>query len=97
MYSAIADQNGQFTIPAVRPGTYKLQVIAKGVVGKYIQNNINVQANENTDTGTINWRQESHGKLLWQIGVPDRTSAEFKSPAGFPSPVPNLEGTPLFK
>ncbi|XP_018325165.1 uncharacterized protein LOC108737022 isoform X1 [Agrilus planipennis] len=91
MYSAIADQNGTFTIPAVRPGTYKLQVIAKGVIGKYIQNNINVQGYRKSNLGIINWSQESHGKLLWQIGVPDRTSAEFKSPRGFPSPIPNLE------
>ncbi|XP_018321599.1 uncharacterized protein LOC108734509 [Agrilus planipennis] len=91
MYSATAKENGEFTIPAVRPGTYKLQVIAKGVVGKYVQNNINVQGNKNNDLGTINWNQESNGQLLWQIGVPDRNSAEFKSPPGFPSPIPNLE------
>ncbi|XP_025836590.1 uncharacterized protein LOC108734492 [Agrilus planipennis] len=91
MYSAVAGKNGEFKIPAVRPGTYKLQVIAKGVVGKYIQDNIRVHQKENSDLGTIDWKQETHGKLLWQIGVPDRSSAEFKSPPGFPSPIPNLE------
>ncbi|XP_025836563.1 uncharacterized protein LOC108734567 [Agrilus planipennis] len=90
MYSAVAGKNGDFKIPAVRPGTYKLQVIAKGVVGKYIQTNIRVQQKENNNLGTINWKPESHGKLLWQIGVPDRNSAEFRLPAGFPSPIPNL-------
>ncbi|XP_018321695.1 uncharacterized protein LOC108734573 [Agrilus planipennis] len=91
MYSAVAGKNGEFKIPAVRPGTYKLQVIAKGVVGRYIQDNIHVYQKENSDLGTIDWKQETHGELLWQIGVPDRSSAEFKSPPGFPSPIPNLE------
>lgn len=86
---------GKFTIPAVRPGTYKLHVIAKGVVGQYLQDNIHIVSKKNTDLGTINWKEESHGKLLWQIGVPDRSAAEFRVPPGFPSPIPNLEGDKL--
>ncbi|XP_018331663.1 uncharacterized protein LOC108741360 [Agrilus planipennis] len=91
MYSTVAATNGRFSIPAVRPGNYKLQVIAKGVVGRYIQTNVNVESNKNTNLGTINWQEERHGKQLWQIGVPDRDSGEFKSPPGYPSPIPNLE------
>ena len=75
----------------MRPGTYKLHVIAKGVIGKYVQNGIKVEAKHSTEL-SVHWTPVSHGKTLWQIGVPDRDSKEFHAPKGSPSPVPNLEG-----
>jgi rhamnogalacturonan endolyase len=30
------------------------------------------------DLGTLNWTPITHGEKLWQIGVPDRSSQEFK-------------------
>ena len=87
---------GKFVIPAVRQGTYKMHVIAKGVAGKYLQNNVKVTAKHNTDLANVTWKPDSHGHTFWQIGVPDRTSAEFHVPAGSPSPIPHIEGNIYF-
>ena len=64
------------------------------MVGRHIQTGIKVQANHNTESGTINWVPESHGKLLWQIGIPDRRPTEFHVPPGQPAPIP-LKGMVL--
>jgi rhamnogalacturonan endolyase len=76
-YYAHADKDGHFSM-LVRPGTYKLYSDAKGVLDEYQQDNIVVNDSNGLDLGTINWTPITHGEQLWQIGTPDRDSAEFK-------------------
>ena len=49
-----------------------------GQNGNYIQNNITVTANATTDLGTINWSPPRAQSLLFQLGIPDRSTQEFR-------------------
>jgi rhamnogalacturonan endolyase len=73
-----ADDKGQFKIPHVRPGTYTLRAIADGVLGEFSQGGIAVEGGKAKELGTLKWVPVRYGKQLWEIGVPDRTAAEFR-------------------
>jgi rhamnogalacturonan endolyase len=73
-----ADDQGHFTIPSVRPGTYTLHAIAAGVLGEFAQTNVTVAPGKSLDLGQLDWKPVRHGKQLWEIGIPDRTAQEFR-------------------
>lgn len=78
-YWVKADANGNFTIPHVRPGTYSLFAFKTGEVGEYSIDNVTVNAGADADVGELVWNiPRTNGGLVWEIGVPDRTAAEFK-------------------
>ncbi|MCL6633148.1 MAG: carboxypeptidase regulatory-like domain-containing protein [Alicyclobacillus herbarius] len=77
VYYAKTDASGNFSIPHVRPGMYTLYAYQKGIYQEYQQDGIQVSSNKATDVGNIVWKQKSEGKLLWQIGTPDRSADEF--------------------
>jgi rhamnogalacturonan endolyase len=77
IYAGKIGPRGQFTIPAVRPGTYTLAAFTRGAMGEYRRADVTVPAGAAVDTGTHVWTPTSHGTTLWQIGTPDRTSEEF--------------------
>lgn len=70
--------DGTFTIPGIRPGTYTLHAIADGVLGEYAQAGVTVKAGEALDLGALTWTPVRHGRMLWEIGTPDRTAGEFR-------------------
>jgi rhamnogalacturonan endolyase len=76
-YQARADLNGNFTLHAVRPGTYTLTAFVDGVPGEYKQENVTVGAATPLNLGTLTWSPEHYGKMLWQIGTFDRSAQEF--------------------
>ena len=69
--------DGKFSIPNVRPGTYELHAIADGVLGEYANTEVTVGAGGKVDLGKLDWKPVRYGKQLWQIGVPNRSAAEF--------------------
>ena len=69
--------DGKFTIPNLRPGTYNLHAFADGVLGEFEQDNITVTAGQSLDLGKIAWKPVRYGKQLWDIGYPDRTGDKF--------------------
>ncbi|EIN10187.1 galactose mutarotase-like protein [Punctularia strigosozonata HHB-11173 SS5] len=71
--------NGQVSIPRVKAGTYRLTVFANGIFGDYIQDNVVVHARKTTILSNVVWKAESAGKELWRIGIPDKTSGEFRN------------------
>ncbi len=71
------DAKGHFTIPNVRAGTYTLHAIADGVLGEFTLTNVTVAAGQKLDLGKLNWQPVRHGRQLWDIGIPNRTAAEF--------------------
>jgi rhamnogalacturonan endolyase len=73
-----ADASGEFTIPHVRPGTYSLHVCGGNQFEDFFQDNIRVDAGT-TDLGSLDWHAITHGRTLWQIGTPDRSTQEFKN------------------
>ncbi|KAF7364613.1 Galactose mutarotase-like protein [Mycena venus] len=69
---------GQVSIPRVKAGTYRLTVFAAGIFGDFVQDNVIVRAGENTDVEIV-WTPESAGRELWRLGVPDKSSGEFRN------------------
>ncbi len=70
--------DGTFSIPAVRAGKYTLHAIADNVLGEFTKTDITIEPGKSLDLGKLDWKPVRYGKQLWEIGVPDRTCAEFK-------------------
>jgi rhamnogalacturonan endolyase len=70
--------DGTFSIPAVRAGKYTLHAIADNVLGEFAKTDITIEPGKSIDLGKLEWKPVRYGKQLWDIGVPDRTCAEFK-------------------
>jgi rhamnogalacturonan endolyase len=78
-YWVKADASGKFVIPNIRPGTYSLHAYVNGAVGEYAAENITVKARQTQNIGNQTWNiPRDKGKLIWEIGIPDRTAREFK-------------------
>ncbi|HVU37162.1 MAG TPA: polysaccharide lyase family protein, partial [Opitutales bacterium] len=92
-YWVQADANGNFTIPDVcvtdtygQPANYTLYAYSAGTsnttgsIGEFAQNLGSVlTANTTTNLGNLTWNVPHPGAtLVWDIGVPDRTAAEFR-------------------
>lgn len=69
--------NGHVEIPMIKKGTYRLTVYADGIFGQYIQDGIEIDC-DNPKTVHVKWVEESAGTELWRIGVPDRSSGEYR-------------------
>lgn len=78
-YWVKTDASGNFNIKNVRPGTYTLFAYKNGTTGEYRQETVVVSAASTTNPGNIDWAiPRANGKLIFEIGVPDRTAAEYK-------------------
>ncbi|OYV04268.1 MAG: hypothetical protein CFE26_17815, partial [Verrucomicrobiales bacterium VVV1] len=78
-YWTKADASGNFTIPAVRPGSYTLYAFTDGAVGEYSRAAVTVTAGGTTALGNQTWTVPRVGaSLAWEIGTEDRTAKEFK-------------------
>ncbi len=69
--------DGTFTIPKVRPNTYTAYVLHDDQFGEFRFDGISVAADRTTDVGELIWTPEIMGRKVWQIGRPDRSSAEY--------------------
>lgn len=76
---ANAKDDGSFTIPNVRPGTYQLHAVADGILGAYDATaTITIKPGEHTlDLGAVEWRPVHYGRQVFQIGTPNRSAREF--------------------
>lgn len=76
---AEADNNGQFSIDKIRPGTYTLYAYTQK--GKLIDQlkieNVLIDAEDN-NIGTIQWDASDRQKTIFQIGTADHKAGEFK-------------------
>jgi rhamnogalacturonan endolyase len=76
-----ADENGKFTLPAVRPGTYTLYAwqTQGPITQSFSKDGIEVNKDTGTvDLGTLEWDAPYHPNLLMQIGKADRMAGEYK-------------------
>ncbi|GMH24133.1 hypothetical protein Nepgr_025976 [Nepenthes gracilis] len=80
-YWTKADSNGNFTIEGVREGNYSLYAWVPGHLGDYkFANEISITPGLKIKLGNLIYQPSRNGPTLWEIGIPDRTAAEFYVP-----------------
>ncbi|XP_021316364.1 rhamnogalacturonate lyase B [Sorghum bicolor] len=81
-----ATTTGRFSIGGVRAGTYSLYAWVPGFLGDYVKTStVTVAAGGAVvDLGNLVFVPPRSGPTLWEIGVPDRTAAEFFVPDADP-------------
>ncbi|KAL6184535.1 hypothetical protein ACLB2K_045936 [Fragaria x ananassa] len=85
------DSNGYFSIHGVRPGTYNLYAWVPGFIGDYRDvSEVVVTPDGDVDVGTLVYEPPRTGPTLWEIGIPDRTAAEFYVPDPNPKYINKL-------
>jgi rhamnogalacturonan endolyase len=90
------DENGTFSIPGVRAGSYTLHAFADGVLGEYAKADVTAEAGKTVDLGSLEWTPVRHGKQLWDIGIPNRNGSEFFKGEEFADPEISLKYARLF-
>ncbi len=87
IYWTRADADGNFEFPAVRPGGYILTAYGGSADHPREDNPFNDYASpafrippgrSQVDLGPLAWKAETHGTKVFQIGIPDRSTREFK-------------------
>jgi rhamnogalacturonan endolyase len=82
-YWASVNADGTFRLPGVRPGTYRLSVYRPHYFGAFQMDNVTIPAGTTYTLPSQVWTPPTFGSQIWQIGEPDRTSAEFMNGANF--------------
>ncbi|KAL0440028.1 UNVERIFIED_CONTAM: hypothetical protein Slati_2485800 [Sesamum latifolium] len=76
-----ADENGYFAINAIRTADYNLYAWVPGFIGDYkCEIVLTVTPGCDIDVGELTYEPPRNGPTLWEIGIPDRTAAEFYVP-----------------
>ncbi|KAL5844536.1 hypothetical protein ACOSQ3_010590 [Xanthoceras sorbifolium] len=76
-----ADADGYFSITNIRTGNYSLYAWVLGFIGDYRYDfNITITESCNIDIGDLVYEPPRDGPTLWEIGIPDRSAAEFYVP-----------------
>ncbi|KAK9134207.1 hypothetical protein Syun_013537 [Stephania yunnanensis] len=79
------DADGNFNISNVREGDYNLYGWVPGFIGDYTnRSNLHISPENEINLGDIVYEPPRDGPTLWEIGIPDRSAAEFFIPE--PSP-----------
>ena len=73
------DAAGNFSIPKVLPGTYSLFAFGGGATGQFTRATAAmVTAGATAALGNVTWTPTRVAPTVWEIGVSDRTSQEFR-------------------
>ncbi|KAL8058535.1 hypothetical protein ABFX02_03G025100 [Erythranthe guttata] len=86
-----ADEMGYFTINNVRSGNYNLNAWVPGFIGDY-QNEVAITITSGCGIymGEIAYEPPRDGPTLWEIGIPDRSAAEYYVPDPDPKYINKL-------
>lgn len=71
------NKDGSFSIDRVKEGKYRLTIYAEGIFGDFVRDGIVIRAGKQTSVRDT-WEQESAGTEIWRIGIPDKSSGEFR-------------------
>ncbi|XP_011098603.1 probable rhamnogalacturonate lyase B isoform X3 [Sesamum indicum] len=76
-----ADENGYFAINDIRTADYNLYAWVPGFIGDYkCEIVLTITPGCDIDVGELTYEPPRNGPTLWEIGIPDRTAAEFYVP-----------------
>ncbi|KAI3888224.1 hypothetical protein MKX03_029015 [Papaver bracteatum] len=85
------DKHGRFSVSNIRTGDYNLYAWVPGFIGDYkCDVDITITAKCNINLGDLVYEPPGDGPTLWEIGVPDRSAAEFYVPDPNPNYINNL-------
>ncbi|KAG8377399.1 hypothetical protein BUALT_Bualt08G0029000 [Buddleja alternifolia] len=86
-----ADEMGYFSIKNIRSGNYNLYAWVPGFIGDYRNEvGITITPGCEIEMGDIVYEPPRDGPTLWEIGIPDRSAAEFYVPDPDPKYVNKL-------
>ncbi|XP_059631233.1 probable rhamnogalacturonate lyase B isoform X2 [Cornus florida] len=86
-----ADEEGYFTIKNIRVGDYNLYAWVPGFIGDYRYDvAITITSGCDIDIGHLMYEPPRDGPTLWEIGIPDRSAAEFYIPDPNPKYINKL-------
>ncbi|XP_047320374.1 rhamnogalacturonate lyase-like [Impatiens glandulifera] len=75
------NEDGSFIIENVREGNYNLYASVSGFIGDYRYDTaINITAGAVVEVHDLIYQPPRDGPTLWEIGIPDRSAAEFFIP-----------------
>jgi lysophospholipase L1-like esterase len=93
------EPDGRFRLATVRPGRYTLHALAEGVLGEFVKTDVAVEpGGKPVDLGRLAWTPVRRGRALWEVGIANRTAAEFAggnryfamdAPLEYPKRFPN--------
>ncbi|CAJ2652239.1 unnamed protein product [Trifolium pratense] len=76
-----ANKEGYFLINNIRSGDYNLYASVPGFIGEYWNNGVlKITPGCEINLGDIIYEPPRDGPTLWEIGIPDRSAAEFYVP-----------------
>ncbi|MCD6361140.1 MAG: carboxypeptidase regulatory-like domain-containing protein [Armatimonadetes bacterium] len=75
---ARTDDDGRFAIEKVRPGTYTMWAWQEGIPAEARVDGVSIAAGETTTCVDLRLPDDGTAGLVWRIGRPDRTAAEFR-------------------
>ncbi|KAM3201384.1 putative rhamnogalacturonate lyase B [Capsicum annuum] len=82
------DSNGNFVIENVISSTYDLYATVSRFIGDYkYESDVHVTSGGDIQLGNLVYEPPRKGATIWEIGVPDRTAAEFF----IPNPPPQFK------
>ncbi|XP_044511799.1 probable rhamnogalacturonate lyase B isoform X2 [Mangifera indica] len=80
-----SDEEGYFSIPHVRTGNYNLYAWVPGFIGDFRHDAVvTITSGCNIELGDLVYEPPRDGPTLWEIGIPDRSAAEFYIPDPHP-------------
>ncbi|XVE55639.1 hypothetical protein DITRI_Ditri03aG0174600 [Diplodiscus trichospermus] len=85
------DEDGYFLITDIRTGDYNLYAWVPGFIGDYRYDvAITITAGSDIEVGEVIYEPPRNGPTLWEIGIPDRSAAEFYVPDPDPKYINKL-------
>jgi rhamnogalacturonan endolyase len=76
-----ASSDGSFSVGDVREGVYNLYAWVPGILGDFMHTSpVTITPAGAIDAGDLVFEPPRSGPTLWEIGVPDRSAAEFYVP-----------------
>ncbi len=77
IYWTALHSNGTFEFKKVQPGSYELYAYGGNHFHQFKFPGVVVRPDADTNLGRLTW-PPAHGKVLWQIGIADRSTREFR-------------------
>ncbi|XP_027187687.1 uncharacterized protein [Cicer arietinum] len=86
-----ANEEGYFSIKNIQSGDYNLYAWVPGFIGEYWNNVVlKITSGCEINVGDIIYEPPRDGPTLWEIGIPDRSAAEFYVPDPNPKYINKL-------